>query len=614
MQVSAAMREADQRLLERAASVITHAYREGSVGDFQEIETLALQVANIEVDLPRQTKLVLDAARVGYLAGKPYRAMFVARCAHDMAIKINAHQDTLDAHLLIGKCAADTGDIAAAMLAYDAAFALASTLKDGVRERRVWRNLGVTLMHSGLYRDALMCFERAVSADDGNKTEIGVVNTYSHIGRCHINLGQFALAAAALDYALTLSAHPADALMAHNRAMVETNYTRLNVQLGDASAYLHAKQARAYAEISRSVRASIYASVAEGLVGATAGDALTSIETLTGILAFAEQNGIATREIIEALIKVYEIAGEPLQARHYVDALLVRHTRQKQDNTVRNMRNYLLRRARPAGADTSDRLLTGQGLPTESAAFEIFQGAAVTSSLAADRLLYLENVAMSAASLVDPSGQHIYRVGRLAGMLASECRCDADEIRAIEIGGRLHDIGKVCLPDNLLCAESASASAIRAAQEQHTTEGVAILAKAGDTKWGRTVSEIVRSHHEWWNGTGFPEGLSGELIPLSARIVALADVFDSLTHDRDYRAASTVDAALAQIKAMRARQFDPTLTDIFFRLLATLRRENTDLDAYLSEHVRVSPLRVAMSHIEPKTGRARTRPAIVRAP
>ncbi len=605
MQDLAATPEVDQLLLERAASAITHAYRNGSVGDFQEIETLALRVADIQVDLPRQAKLVLDAARVGYLAGRPYRAIFVAHCAYDMAVALGAQEDALDAHLLIGKCAADTGDIAAAMLAYEAAFALANTLRDAVRERRVWRNLGVTLMYSGLYRDALLCFERALSADDADTKEIGAINTYSHIGRCHINLGQFAMAAAALDHALALSVHPADALMAHNRAIVETNYTRLNVQRGDDSAYLHAKQARAYADTSRSVRASIYASVAEGLVGAVAGDAPKSIETLTGILAFAEKNGIATREIIETLIKVYEIAANPLQAQHYIDALLVRHAQFKQDNTVRNMRNYLLRHTSAAMANNGSKR---GGFTTR----EITAARAATPALAADRLRYLENVAMSAEAEADPSGHHIYRVGRLAGMLAEECQCDADEIRAIEIGGRLHDIGKVCIPDALRGAETALALVTRAAQAQHTTEGVGILAKAGDTVWGRTASEIVRSHHEWWNGTGFPEGLSGELIPLSARIVALADVFDSLTHVRDYRAACTIDAALAQIKAMRGRQFDPTLADVFFRVVDRLRRENTDLDAYLSAHVRPSPLRLAMSHIQPTMGSARFRPATAR--
>jgi len=111
------------------------------------------------------------------------------------------------------------------------------------------------------------------------------------------------------------------------------------------------------------------------------------------------------------------------------------------------------------------------------------------------------------------------------------------------------------------------------------------------------AEEIARYHHEWWNGSGYPSNLSGTAIPLAARITALADVFDALTHKRPYKAAWPIDAALDEISQLKGMQFDPQLTDLFMGLVARLRRDHIDIDSYLGEAAHESPFLQARSRI-----------------
>jgi putative two-component system response regulator len=130
----------------------------------------------------------------------------------------------------------------------------------------------------------------------------------------------------------------------------------------------------------------------------------------------------------------------------------------------------------------------------------------------------------------------------------------------------------------------------------HTVVGAELLGKSNLPEL-RLAEEIARYHHEHWDGTGYPSRLSGKRIPIHARIVALADVFDALTHGRPYAPAWSIDKALEEIRSRRGTQFDPELTDTFLALVEDLRREHADLDAYLGEAGRNSPFLQARDKI-----------------
>jgi len=112
------------------------------------------------------------------------------------------------------------------------------------------------------------------------------------------------------------------------------------------------------------------------------------------------------------------------------------------------------------------------------------------------------------------------------------------------------------------------------------------------------AEEIALLHHEWWDGNGYPKKLSGKRIPLHARIVAIADVFDALTHGRPYSPPWSIDEALEEIRKRSGTQFDPDLTGRFLELIARLRAEHGDLDDFLTSAGRNSPFVQARQKIK----------------
>jgi putative nucleotidyltransferase with HDIG domain len=202
----------------------------------------------------------------------------------------------------------------------------------------------------------------------------------------------------------------------------------------------------------------------------------------------------------------------------------------------------------------------------------------------------LERLAVAAELREDPSGEHSFRVGKLASLLAREYGCPSTTVDQIEIAGRLHDIGKVGIPDGIFRKTGTLSEAEHAVMRTHASVGADMLSDT-DVPHLLVAQEIARGHHEWWDGTGYPSGLAGEAIPVAARIAIFADAFDAMTHERAYRKALSMDHALAEIVKLKGRQFDPSMTDLFVGLVTRLRREVADLDAFLG-HAAKSRLRL----------------------
>jgi putative two-component system response regulator len=158
----------------------------------------------------------------------------------------------------------------------------------------------------------------------------------------------------------------------------------------------------------------------------------------------------------------------------------------------------------------------------------------------------------------------------------------------IDVAARLHDIGKLVVPDAILLKPGRLTDGEREIMQTHTSAGAEILARSGVPQM-HIAEEIARHHHERWDGQGYPMRLAGTRIPIAARVTALADVFDALTHARPYKTAWPVADALAEIRRLRALQFDPELTDVFLALVPRLQREVGDLDAHLAAEARRSP-------------------------
>ncbi len=176
----------------------------------------------------------------------------------------------------------------------------------------------------------------------------------------------------------------------------------------------------------------------------------------------------------------------------------------------------------------------------------------------------------------DPvTGLHAIRVQRYATELVGGVNPRLLDDPSLEYGFLLHDVGKLRIPDAILKKEAPLSAAERAVMEQHTLLGEAMLANV--TLLGGSGLKVVRSHHEHWDGTGYPDGLAGEQIPLSARIFALVDAMDAMTTDRPYRPAQPWESATDEILAQSGSQFDPRVVAAFAQREPRMRRISQEL-------------------------------------
>jgi putative two-component system response regulator len=143
-------------------------------------------------------------------------------------------------------------------------------------------------------------------------------------------------------------------------------------------------------------------------------------------------------------------------------------------------------------------------------------------------------------------------------MLAEAIGLPAERVQLIERAAPLHDIGKVGIPDNILLKAGPLTSEEFEIMKSHTVIGARMLSNGG-SELVRMSQRIALSHHEWWDGSGYPHRTSGERIPLEARIVALADFLDALTHERPYRPAWSLADTLQEIKSRSGTHFEPLI-------------------------------------------------------
>ncbi len=177
----------------------------------------------------------------------------------------------------------------------------------------------------------------------------------------------------------------------------------------------------------------------------------------------------------------------------------------------------------------------------------------------------------------DMTGQHTQRVGWLSGKIAAYMNLPEHQVEMIRMAAPLHDIGKIGIPDAVLLKPGRFEEAEFEVMKTHTVIGHRILEGTSFSVL-QLAGIIAKYHHEKWDGTGYPEGLKGEQIPLPARIVALADFYDALTHERPYKRAWTPLETLEEVQRQRGKHFDPLVADAFHELFANEDLSNIVFD------------------------------------
>lgn len=208
-----------------------------------------------------------------------------------------------------------------------------------------------------------------------------------------------------------------------------------------------------------------------------------------------------------------------------------------------------------------------------------------TAELAQSRLEVIHCLGRAAEFRDNDTGHHVVRVGRYAGLIAKELGLEKETVDLIEHAAPLHDAGKIGIPDSILLKPGRLEPSEFEIIKQHCEFGHQIVGDIDRDEWkelsvhtevGAKIMEvgtspilqmaasIAATHHEKWDGTGYPSGLAGEDIPLEGRITAVADVFDALSSERPYKKAFPLEECLRILEEGRGQHFDPTVLDAFF--------------------------------------------------
>lgn len=189
-----------------------------------------------------------------------------------------------------------------------------------------------------------------------------------------------------------------------------------------------------------------------------------------------------------------------------------------------------------------------------------------TEELHATRLQVVQRLGMAAEYRDEETGFHILRMSHICALLAREIGWNDEQCDLILNASPMHDIGKIGIPDTILLKPGKFEPHEWEIMKTHAVIGAKLL-EGDDSTLMVMAREIALTHHEKWDGSGYPYGLIGEAIPLSGRIAALADVFDALTSTRPYKKAWSVEAAVDLIKESSGSHFDPALVEVFLRKL-----------------------------------------------
>jgi putative two-component system response regulator len=541
------------------------------------------------VDPKRRVNCLIDIASQFYHQGQSTfngvepaaLAVMVARDVNDRALLRKA----LTVQAVILYSTNNPGD---ALTALAEALEIAEEISDDHGKIAVWVNLGTAFYEAALYADAKDCAERATRLATGvapllplKAVALGNVALYC------THMQEYEQGLQAIRDSIALRHAPGNPAEILTRVFAEGTYTRLLLALGRvAEASERAQIAKELAPKAKSVRADISAACSEGLVEVYSG--LGDVGLSRGMAALEKARAVkpSLRETLLALVQAHEKAGRPDRALALHRELTLHIRKAQHDSIVRHQELHL--QQLEANVQFPEHLLKAKEAELSD------KIAAQTAGTKQGDLI--EQIAFTAEMRDDPTGEHCYRVAKLASLMAKGLGQSDDACETIDLAARLHDIGKVGIPDTLMQKPQPLSDGERQILQTHAATGADLLSKT-KVSYAELAADIARHHHERWDGNGYPDGISGSAIPLAARIVCLCDSYDALTHEKAYRRAFSSDEAISEILRLRELQFDPQLVDLFVPLIMSLRGQHEDLDEFLGAAARETALNAARQKI-----------------
>lgn len=534
-----------------------------------------------------EIELCLTCAMYYYSAGMASLGLATAMQAVKYAEQIESWKLLRRSYSMVGTLYGATRNRAQETIWFAKAIELARRIDDHVGVCATLSNIAKAHYNSGLLTRSIELNLDAIQACD---SDLGLLPTRI---QAHHNT---ALAALALEDKLLAVEHisrcielmplPQTSVDAYLRVIAEFTYTKALVKIQDVpGAYARAKLARKFAEVSGSPPALIQATLAEAWCDIHAGMHDIALTRLAAIEKETRHNDSITRDLLEAQIYAYRLAGRATDERTAKLAFLA-HLGTWQSKAAQQQIQVIARVFRNSGAPSETDLSILSPVVRQRLS-EMEAGSME------DFVEQLETIAVLAELRDDTGGEHAYRVGKLAGLLAIRLGYPVLDAESIEMSARLHDIGKLMVPDVVLQKMSSLDDVELEVMRRHCLQGASLLRSLGHARFD-LAAIIAEAHHEWWDGGGYPLGKSGDAIPVSARLVAIADVYDALTHCRPYKGAWPHDEAIEHIAQLSGRQFEPRACAAFLELVQELRETHGDgLGAFLAEGASRSPFMTA---------------------
>jgi putative two-component system response regulator len=540
----------------------------------------------LSVEPRRYVGLLIDAASQYYLHGqKVFNAVEPIALAVMLAEQQGERAQLRRALSNQGLILTATRNTPDALRSLLRALEIAEQLDDIAGVAAAWLNIAVTFFEGTLYSDARVCFARSSALAAGiPQSEPHGLNMRSRAlhgaALCALYLHEYLGGVEACDEALSLLERPRDRDQELSRSLIHATYAQLMLALNRLSdAISHAAAARDMAARCGAARARISAATVSGLVEVYRGNVDVGISRIVAVRDQSRVVAGSYQEALRASVDAYERAGQPDRALSMNRELMMHVRNAHREAIMQQQQQHLHRLGLPDSDSASLRAIEDK----DEALKKKLEDAAAKQGE------FLEHMALTVELREEESGEHAFRVAMWAHLLALEHGIDPDQAQRIELAARLHDIGKVVIPDSVIRKRTALSQGERQLIETHAATGADFLVRA-KVPYADLAEEIARYHHEAWSGEGYPDGISGDAIPLPARIVGLCDAFDSLVHERPWRSAWRVEEALGHLVRESARQFDPKLVEQFIPLVRRIYASHDDVDAYLAQSAQQTPL------------------------
>ena len=529
--------------------------------------------------VPICISILLDVAVMHVPRGLAIEAIPFAERALDLATDHKLKKELRRACNVYGMMSSEVGIPARGVEFALRSAAIADEIGDQMGVAAAFSNMTAALYMMGLYRETISVALRVIKRFKPNPncgSFVAIART--NMASAALALQHYPLAAESAREACESVGLPRDAHGLLNRVIGETVWLKSAIGLNDdETVEARLKMIRDLSNAFKSPRLTLNRDLAEAAYEIYAGNLTVAVAKLLEMLKHSKKLPGIYRDNLVLLVKAYENGQDHAGAILYLGEL-VEFLGKSQVAAVRSKLEVIRERVQtpmPGKDDARAVIMAIQKIPGSQK-----EEIEVPESLYRDAL---ERLAVSAELREDSFGRHAYRVGRLTGLLANSLGYGHKFSEDVELAARLHDIGKLGIPDGLLMKPGKLTDAEFMVMQRHTTIGAQILQQCSHPAF-RLAEQISLHHHEKWDGTGYPKALRGDAIPEVARIAALADVYDALTHARAYKHAWTHTEAVLEIERTSGTHFEPRMVTAFVKLVDHLRRSHGDrFDDYLAE-------------------------------